>query len=133
MARTILIPTTLAGPWARAGAILIAGGAFVGAASLFAPDVTTAQPSDSAAFTPAPLPAPAEDRIPAYLGTLSGAGYTVDVFVGRTGPLYTVKTLTGETLDTLITGDRLSVRYPNLSIRDMHASAGPLPATDSAP
>lgn len=131
MRRTILIPNQLNGPWARAAAVLLAGGVIAAASSLMGPASTSATTVDQSQTTgllngsdvDSSLTAVRAAKWPAYLGSLTGGQHTVDVYVGRNGPLYTVKDLQGRTLAAQITSEEVYARFPDLSPRDMHAEA----------
>ncbi|MBL8747296.1 MAG: hypothetical protein JNK58_13195 [Phycisphaerae bacterium] len=138
MARTILIPTRFSGPWARAAAILIAGGVLAAASALIGPASSSARTLSPDAQTnsalqsarQASLDAARAAKWPAYLGSLTGARHTVEVYVGRNGPLYTVKDNSGTILATQITSEEVYARFPDLTLRDMHAEAEPARASD---
>ncbi len=126
MGRTILIPTRFTGPWARAAAIILAGGVFASAASLVGPDATEATPIGASreqadrALAESMAQARAA-RLPAFLGSLTSSSYHVDVFVGRHGPLYTIKSLDGRVLGELLPSDEVYARFPDLGPRELQA------------
>lgn len=134
MARTILIPTRFTGPWGRAAAILLVGGVVATASTFIGPASSNATPVTLGEWDPLPteseLAAAKAAKWPAYLGSLTGPRHIVEVYVGRNGPLYTVKTLEGETLVTQVNSDEVYARFPDLKLSEMHAEAATPPDTE---
>lgn len=119
--RGVMIPVP--GTFARTMMILVVGGGMVIAAASLNPADSQAQPA------PAVLPIETvASETPAFLGTIEGGHYRIDVYVGRSGPLYTVHDLQGLLLAHLLSGDELRERFPALDPRAMSAQAN----TDSA-
>lgn len=122
MGRTILIPTTLPAHWSRALAILLSGGVVVAAANLIGPGRTEATIVPS--VNPiAEEPSAHAGRLPAYLGTLQSSRYTVDIYIARKGPLYTVRDDAGRVLASQISSEELHSRFPELNVDRMHAGS----------
>lgn len=128
-------------PWLRAALILGAGGLAVFAGSLIVPVTTSATPLSLRAEGPVAGAYRVESpmramKMPAYIGTLTGRDFAVDVYIGRKGPLYTVKDETGSVLGVLLTSEEVHERFPDLDIGGMNADyreASASPAADSEP
>ena len=112
-------------PFVRALAVLGFLAVFYTAASLFNPDPSAATP----VANPRPLPTQSGADIerlnprttPALVGTLSGAHYTLDVYLTPAGARYTVKDLAGNVLADQVTSDDLYRDFPDLDVDHMHA------------
>jgi hypothetical protein len=122
----------LSGPYARALGILVVGGALALAGHFIGPAATEATPvplghsrvgvtSESFANSV---------RLPAYLGSLSSRGYQVEVYLGRTGPLYTVFDLSGRVLAMELNAEALYARFPELDVKTLHAEGDPREPAD---
>lgn len=131
MGRTILIPSLFNGPKGRALAILSGGVVIAAAAAFIDPFQSRATPvaaermfAESSERTAA-LNAAKAAKWPAFLGTLTGDRFMVDVYIARNGPLYTVKDLQGQVLATQLDSEEVYARFPELQLNDLHADTEP--------
>ncbi|MDX2114553.1 MAG: hypothetical protein SFZ24_02885 [Planctomycetota bacterium] len=108
-------------------AVAAAGGLVVlfVAASLVGPGGSSA--------TPLAFPASSGDErverlrsvaMPAYMGSLTSGRYTLDVYMDRGGPRYTVRDASGAVLGERLTAEALYERFPELDPSGMHAAPG---------
>lgn len=109
-------------PLAKVIAFAAGLGVLFGAASLLGPQGSSA--------TTVSMPPPASNqadesvrtvKMPALIGTLTGSDYAVDVYMGRKGAQYTVRSLDGKTLADSLTSEELYARFPELDVNAMHA------------
>lgn len=133
MRRTILFPTRVTGPWARALVIVLVGGIFASAASLVGPEASRATTGASNpgvgadSFAADQLASARLAKLPAFLGSLTSASYQIDVYVGRDGPLYSIADHRGTVLADRIRSDEMYARFPELDLPALHAEAGTQP------
>ncbi len=116
-------------PFVRALVVLGFLAVFYTAASLFTPDRSAATPVASLAIDASG--SVSNDRsnaerllprtTPAYVGSLSGVNFTLDIYLAPAGPRYTVKDAAGNTLAEQITSDDLYRSFPDLDVDQMHA------------
>ena len=99
-------------------------GAFLGMASIFAPDRLQAQLD----VNPAPvlLERPSRyssDALPdrTLLGQIESGEHTVKFYATERGPLYTVYDKSGRMLAELLTPDQIADLFPTLPLTDAHA------------
>lgn len=115
----IPMPTTLI----RATVLLLAGGAV-----LLAANTITPRGSEAHTIDPSQMPDLAGERstamtLPAYMGTLRGTQYEIDVYMGRKGPEFTVKDLTGKELARGLSADELQAQFPTVDPATLNAGA----------
>jgi hypothetical protein len=96
---------------------LAAVGFFVAVSSWFRPATTVAR---------TPMLA-STDRL---LGEVEGRNYTLQVFAGPTGPLYTVRGPGGQVLRERLTADQVYAAFPDLDVRSLHAGMDVPPALE---
>lgn len=105
----IPMPTTLV----RAGALILGGGAVLLAANIVVPRGSEAKPIDNTDVRGGVTQAGSQTgSLPAYMGTMQGARYTIDVYMGPRGAEFTVKDLAGNLLAQGLTSEELQKRYP---------------------
>lgn len=78
---------------------------FVTVSSWFRPATTSATPTPT-------------DRL---LGEVEGRNYSLEVFAGPEGPLYTVRGTSGRVLRERLTADEVYAAFPDLDVRSLHA------------
>jgi hypothetical protein len=116
----IPMPTTLM----RAGALIIGGGVVVVAANTITPRWSEARPIEAERAMPVAAGAGSEMAgLPAYMGTLHGTTYEIDVFMGRKGPEFTVKDLAGTVLARGLSTAELQERFPTVDPSSVNGEA----------
>lgn len=117
----VRVPTPVARGLAALGFLAV----FFTAASLFRPAATRATVTTLD-------PGPAEPRatqhlrgvkMPALIGTLVNTAYTIDVYITRSGPRYTVKDTAGRTLADMLASEDLYRQFPDLDVDHLHADS----------
>ncbi|MCC6661287.1 MAG: hypothetical protein IT437_10420 [Phycisphaerales bacterium] len=64
------------------------------------------------------------------LGEVEGNNYTLQVFAGPSGPLYTVRGPSGRVLRERLTADEVYRAFPDLDVRTLHAGTDLPPAAE---
>jgi len=112
-------------PVIRGLAVAVFLGVFFAAARMIDPFSSSATTMNLGAARPAPIEAPNTrvQTVPALIGTLTGAEYSLDIFVTPGGLRYTVRDLAGNVLAEQIGDDEVYEKFPSLDISTMHADA----------
>lgn len=118
----------LPAPAIRALALLGFLGLFFAAASLIKPEgtrATTLRPDAEPQTAPTVAGQPGGPMrsvpLPALLGTLNGVDYSIEVYLTRQGPRYTVLTTAGRRIAELLTEGELYERFPELDVQRLQA------------
>lgn len=113
--------------WMRLGMMGLCAVALATAASIIGPAFTMAEaPAEPSAEQRAADIAAERWRavkMPAFMGTLTGWRYKVDVYMTRNGSAYTVKDREGTILGEMLTSEALAARFPDLDIPSLHAGS----------
>jgi hypothetical protein len=64
------------------------------------------------------------------VGEVEGRNYTLQVFAGPAGPLYTVRGPRGQVLRERLTADQVFAAFPDLDVRSLHAGMDLSPALE---
>lgn len=98
---------------------------FYTAASLWEPGHSTATPAQPVPSALDRAPQNTQRLIPsaepAFVGSLLGVNYQLDIFLTPSGGRYTVRTASGDLLAELISQDQLYREFPDLDVDQMHA------------